>query len=63
MRPGKEVRQVLAQFLNGLAVAVLATMVLAPFGAGTLSIDWAIVATAAAGILHGLALRIAVVAE
>lgn len=59
MRLDREAKRVLAQFLNALAVALLATLVLAPLAAGTLYMMPAMVAVGFAAILHIAALLIA----
>ena len=58
MKLNREGRRMVAQFLNGLGVAVLATMVLAPAAAGNLYPFSAIVAVCGAAILHGGALLV-----
>jgi len=59
MRLDREAKRILAQFLNALAVALLATLVLAPLAAGTLSMMSAMVAVGFAATLHIAALLIA----
>ena len=57
MRFDREGRRTLAQFLNSLAVGMLATLVLAPLAAGTLRPGMAMGAMLGAAICHGLALH------
>lgn len=55
MRLDREGRRTVAQFLNSLAVALVATLVLAPLALGTLRPVYAAMATAAALLLHLIA--------
>ena len=59
MKLDREAKRIVAQFLNALAVALLATMVLAPLAAGTLYPASAVVAVGCAAMLHAAALLIA----
>lgn len=59
MRPDREIRRTIAQFLNGLAVAIIATLVLAPLAAETLRSHEAAVAIGVAVIIHMIAVRLA----
>jgi hypothetical protein len=56
MRLDREVRRTLAQFLNGLAVAVIATMVMAPAVGEAVTGVVAVSAIIGAALLHLLAL-------
>lgn len=56
MRLDREGRRTVAQFLNGVAVALLATLVLAPLASGSLHALTAVMAIACAAILHGVAI-------
>jgi len=57
MRLDKEGRRTVAQFLNSLAVGILATLILAPLASGTLRPALVSGAVVAAAICHILALR------
>ena len=56
MRLDRESRRTVAQFLNGVAVAVVATMLLAPMAGGKVDIGTAILGALCALTLHAMAL-------
>jgi hypothetical protein len=56
MRLDREGRRVVAQFLNGIAVALVATMVLTPIAGGKVDISTAALGSACALALHAMAL-------
>ena len=58
MKLNREGRRIVAQFLNGLGVAVLATLVLAPAAVGNLYPSSAVIAVCGAAILHATALLV-----
>ena len=58
MRLDREVRRTIAQFLNGLAVALTAALVLAPAAESTFDGIAAVAALVGAGLLHLLALKV-----
>lgn len=57
MRLDREGRRTVVQFLNGLAVGTVATLVLAPLASGTLRYELVTGALVAAAVCHVLALR------
>lgn len=58
MKLNREGKRMVAQFLNGLGVAVVATLVLVPAAAGNLSPSSAVMAVCGAAILHATALLV-----
>lgn len=56
MRLDREGRRTVAQFLNGVAVAVVATMLLAPMAGGKVDIGTAVLGAMFALTLHAMAL-------
>lgn len=56
MKLERESRRAVAQFLNGLAVAMVAALVLAPFAGGTARWELGAAAILGASICHALAL-------
>lgn len=56
MRLDRESRRTVAQFLNGLAVGTVATLVLTPLASGTLRYELVTGALVAATVCHVLAL-------
>jgi hypothetical protein len=58
MRFDREVRRTVAQFLNGLGVALIATLVLAPVAAGAFHGVAFLAALVGAALAHLLALAI-----
>lgn len=58
MRLDREGRRTVAQFLNGLSVGMLATLVLAPLASGTLKPALAVAAGLGAAVCHWLALHL-----
>jgi hypothetical protein len=58
MKFNREARRTAAQFLNGLAVAVVGTMVLGPTMVGSFNGVIAAAAIVAAGLLHTIAVVI-----
>lgn len=58
MKLDREGKRTVAQFLNALAVALVATMVLAPLSAGTFRIASAAIAACCAAILHAAAVAL-----
>lgn len=58
MRLDREGRRTVAQFLNSLAVGIVATLILAPVAGGNFRPELAIGAAVTAAICHGLALRV-----
>ncbi|WP_127754364.1 hypothetical protein [Devosia sp. 1566] len=59
MRLDREGRRTVAQFLNGVAVAVVATMLLAPMAGGKVDIGTAVLGAMCALTLHAMALFVA----
>lgn len=55
MKLDREGRRTAAQFLNGLAVAMVASLVLAPFGSGTTRWELVLAAMVGASACHALA--------
>ena len=60
MRLNREGRRTVAQFLNGVAVAMLVTMILAPLAGGKVDVGMATLGGACALSLHAVALFLAV---
>ena len=58
MRLDREVRRTAAQFLNGLAVAVTATLLLTPAAGGATQGPLMVAAVVGAALLHVVALAI-----
>ena len=58
MRLDREVRRTVAQFLNGLSVALIATLVLAPIASGAFQPIGGFAALLCAVLIHLLALAI-----
>lgn len=58
MRFDREGKRTVAQFLNGIAVALLTSLVLAPVAAGSARTHTVAIATLAAAVLHLVALVI-----
>lgn len=56
MRLDREGRRTLAQFLNGMAVALIAALVLAPVASGTAKLELMWAGLVGASICHALAL-------
>jgi hypothetical protein len=56
MHNNREVRRAVAQFLNGVAVAVLVAGAIGPISAGAASGHSLIIATLVGAAIHGLAL-------
>jgi hypothetical protein len=58
MKLDRESRRTVAQFLNGLAVAVVGTLVLAPAAGGSLQAIAVVCGLVGAALLHALALAL-----
>lgn len=58
MRIDREVRRTVAQFLNGLGVALIATLVLAPVATGAFNGSATVAALIGAALVHLLALAV-----
>lgn len=59
MKLDRETKRIVTQFLNALAVALLATLVLAPIASGNLNPASTVMAVGCAAVLHAAALLIA----
>ena len=58
MRLDREGRRTVAQFLNGIAVAVVATMLIAPIAGGNVNVAMVLMGAASAITLHAVALLV-----
>jgi hypothetical protein len=58
MKLHREGKRTVAQFLNALAVALVATMILAPLSAGTFRITSAAIVARCAAMLHAAAVAL-----
>lgn len=58
MKLNRETRRTVAQFLNGLAVTILATLVLTPLATENLQPGLSAAAVAGAAVVHALAVRV-----
>lgn len=58
MRLDREGRRIVAQFLNGIAVAVVTTMLIAPIAGGNVNVGMVLLGAASAITLHAVALLV-----